>query len=135
MTICGVSHPIPTKYAKKIYNEGKTVFVGNSYLGKASKNDKFIIYESWGAKAYTGWANIEFIAKMKPSEILTKYKKDMMIDIKDFKEYSKNRKLMTVIKFNNFEKFKHPIKPDRFVALSGKYIYEDEFKKIVSKKD
>ncbi len=135
MDIYGVSHPIPTEYAKKIYNEGKTVFVGKSFLGKVSKNDKFIIYESWGAKAYTGWADIEFVAKMKPSEILAEYKEEMMINIKDFKEYSKNRKLMNVIKFKNFERFKNPIKPDKFVALSGKYIYKDEFKKIMSMKD
>ena len=35
--IKGVSHPIPTEFAERIYNEGKTVFVGKSYLGKVIK--------------------------------------------------------------------------------------------------
>ena len=43
---------------ERIYKNGKTVFVGKSHLGKVSKGDKFIIYESHGAKAYTGWADI-----------------------------------------------------------------------------
>jgi hypothetical protein len=62
MKIVGVSHPIPTEYAKRIYNENKTVYVGKSYRGKVSKGDKFVIYESYGAKAYTGWANIVKVA-------------------------------------------------------------------------
>ena len=64
MEIKGVSHPIPTEYAERIYKNGKTVFVGKSHLGKVEKGDKFIIYESHGAKAYTGWADIVSIQKM-----------------------------------------------------------------------
>jgi len=37
---------------------------------------------------------------------------------------------MTVIEFENFEKFKKPVKPKRFVTVAGKYIYEEEFKMI-----
>lgn len=37
MEIKGVSHPIPTEYAERIYNNGKTVFVGKSHLGKVEK--------------------------------------------------------------------------------------------------
>ena len=67
--IMAVSHPIPTEYAERIYQDGKKVFVGKSYLGKVSKGDKFIIYESHGAKAYTGWANIKSIGKEKTNSI------------------------------------------------------------------
>ena len=34
---------------------------------------------------------------------------------------------MNIIEFENFEMFKNPVIPKRFVAVSGKYIYEDEF--------
>lgn len=30
MKIFGVTHPIPTEFAERIYNERKTVFVGKS---------------------------------------------------------------------------------------------------------
>jgi len=33
-----------------------------------------------------------------------------------------------------FEKFKKSVIPKRFVAVSGKYIYEDEFKMIEKNK-
>ncbi|MDI3484668.1 MAG: hypothetical protein PWQ74_1255 [Methanobacteriaceae archaeon] len=135
MKIMGVSHPVPTEYARRIYDKGKDVFVGKSYLGRVSPGDKFIIYESHGAKAYTGWADIKSIGKQKKSDILKKYGARLMITEEEFREYSKGRKEMNVIEFENFEKFKKPVKPKRFVSVSGKYIYEEEFKMINENKD
>lgn len=128
--IKGVSHPIPTEYAERIYNEGKTVFVGKSYLGKVSPGDKFIIYESHGAKAYTGWADIKSISKQKTNSISSKYGNKLIISKEELQEYAKGKSEMNVIEFENFQKFKNPVVPKRFVAVSGKYIYEDEFKTI-----
>ena len=89
--IIGVSHPIPTHYAERIYDEGKNVFVSKSHLGNVSQGDKFIIYESQGAKAYTGWADIISIEKMKTSQILRKYANKLFITKEEFNEYSKNK--------------------------------------------
>ena len=36
MEIKGVTHPVPTEYAERIYN-GKTIFVSKSHLGKGLK--------------------------------------------------------------------------------------------------
>lgn len=132
--IKGVSHPIPTEYAERIYNEGKTVFVGKKCLCKVSSGDKFIIYESQGAKAYTGWANIKSIGKQKTNIIFQNYGNDLMITKEEFQEYSKGYPEMNIIEFENFEKFKNPVKPSRFVTVAGKYIYEDEFKIIQKNK-
>lgn len=133
--IMGVSHPVPTEYARRIYDEGKDVFVGKSYLGKVSPGDKFIIYESHGAKAYTGWADIKSIGKQKTADILKKYGDRLIVTEEEFREYSKGRKEMNVIEFENFEKFKNPVKPKRFVTVAGKYIDEEEFKIITESKD
>ena len=133
--IKGISHPIPTEYAERIYNEGKTVFVSKSYLVKASEGDKFIIYESHGAMAYTGWADIKSIGRQKTSSIFYKYGKNLMITKEELLEYAKGKSEMNVIEFENFEKFKNPVKPSRFVTVAGKYIYEDEFKTIEKNKE
>lgn len=135
MKILGVSHPIPTEYAERIYNDGKTIFVGKSYLGNVVPGDKFIIYESYGAKAYTGWADIKSIGKQKTSSIWNKYGTKLMITKTEFQEYAKGRPEMNVIEFENFQKFNKPVVPKRFVAVSGKYIYEDEFRTIVNNMD
>lgn len=132
--IVGISHPIPTEYAKRIYDEGKTVFVSRSYLGKVSKGAKFIIYESYGEKAYTGWADIVSIGKMKTNKILKKYQSKLMITSEEFEVYSEHKDMMNVIEFENFEKFETPVKPDRFVTVAGKYIDETEYEMIRSKK-
>jgi hypothetical protein len=130
MKIVAVSHPIPTEYAERIYNDGKSVFVGRRCLCKVSKGDKFIIYESHGAKAYTGWADIKSIGKHKTSSIWNKYGKKLIVNKDEFQEYSKGRSEMNIIEFENFQKFKNKVFPKRFVTVAGKYIYEDEFKFI-----
>lgn len=135
MEIKGVSHPIPPEYAERIYNDGKTVFVGKSYLGKVKVDDKFIVYESYRAKAYTGWAKIKFIGKMSIKDILKIYIDKLMITEEELIKYSKNRKEMNIIEFEKFEKFINPVVPKRFVTVAGKYIYEHEFKFITENKD
>lgn len=130
MEIKGVTHPVQTKYAERIYNEGRTVFICKRSLRKAKKGSKFIIYESQGAKSYTGWADIISIEKMKPITISRKYEDQMMLTSKELKEYSKNKSEMNVIIFENFEKFQKPVVPKRFVSVGGKYIYEKEFEII-----
>ena len=134
MKIVGVSHPVPLEYAERIYQKGKNVFVGKRCLCKVSKGDKFIIYESHGAKAYTGWADIKFIDKIKTNSVIKKYEDKLMITSDELKEYSNGRTEMFVIEFENFQKFNKPVKPGRFVTVGGKYIYEDEFKTIMEKK-
>jgi len=130
MKIVAISHPIPTEYAKRIYNNEKTVFVGKSYLGNVSQGDKFIIYESHGAKAYTGWADIKSIGKQKTSSIFRKYGEKLMITKSELNEYAKGKTEMNIIEFENFKKFNKPVKPSRFVTVAGKYIYEDEYQII-----
>ncbi len=130
MMICGLTHPIPTEFAERIYNDGKNVFIGKRCLCKAKNGNKFIIYESQGARAYTGWGDIEFIGKVKTRSITKLYGNNLMINKKELQEYVQNRSEMAVIKFSNFERFKTPIKPKRFITVAGKYIYEDEFKRI-----
>jgi len=129
-----VTRPIPTRYAKRIYDENKTVFVGKTYPRRAVVGDKFIIYESRGKKAYTGWADIKTIEELKPYTILRKYGQKLIISPKELKEYSKDRTLMTIIEFEKFQKFQKPVKPERFVSISGKYIYDDEYEMIVKNK-
>lgn len=134
MKIFGISHPIPTKYAERIYNENKTLYIGKSYRGKVTKGDKFIIYESYGAKAYTGWADIVDIGKMTPNEIFNKYKNKMMVSEEEFKDYAKGTKQINYIEFQNFEKFKIPVKPKKYITKGGKYIDKKELEFIIAKK-
>lgn len=132
--IKGVTHPVPTEFAQRIYG-GKTVFVGKSFLGKVKKGDKFVLYESHGARAFTGWADILKVEKINKSEILKEYANKLMITSKEFEEYSKGKKQMTIIEFENFELFKNKVVPKRFVGIGGKYISSDEFNMIEKNKD
>lgn len=126
----GVTHPIPPEYAERIYKGEKTVFVGKRCLCKVLSGDKFIIYESHRSQAYTGWADIKYIGRIKTNSVIKKYGKKLMITRREFEEYSKGRKEMFVIEFKNFEKFKNPVVPKRYVTVAGKYIYEDELRMI-----
>lgn len=133
-TIKAVTHPVPTEYAQRIY-EGKTAYIGKRSLSKVKKGDKFVLYESHGAKAYTGWADIIKVEKVKKSEILEKYGNQLMLTPEEFQEYSKKRVEMNIIEFENFELFKKKVVPKRFIAIGGKYIYSDEFEMIKKNKE
>ena len=133
MDIIGIAHPLPTKYAKRIYEDGKNVFISKSYLGKASEGDKFILYESHGAKKYTGMAKIKFISEMDSIDILKHYKDNLIISEEEFKEYVGNRKKMAVVEFEDFKMFEIPVKPQKFVTISGKYITDKEYQSIIKK--
>lgn len=135
MKILGVTHPIPTEYAERIYNDKKTVFIGKKYLGKVSPGDKFVVYESHGATAYTGWADIKFIGKVETDRIWRKYGKKLMINHDEFEKYRKNKTEMNIIELDNFEKFNKPVKPESFVTVGGRYIYEKELSMIKKNKD
>jgi len=132
--IKGVTHPIPTEYAERIYKKGKTIFINKSHLGKVNPGDKFIIYESHGAKAYTGWADIKSVQKEKTKDIWSKFGDNLMLTKDEFQEYSKGRPEMNIIQFDNFKLFQNKVVPKRFISISGKYIYEDEFKMIQKNK-
>lgn len=133
--IMGLTHPIPTEFAKRIYKNNKTVFVSKRHLKKVNPGDKFVIYESHGARAYVGWADIKSTTKMNPRTIIKNYKDDLMLTREEFREYSKNKKYMSILEFKNFEMFKNKVIPKRFVSMSGKYIYKDEFNYIIENKD
>ncbi|HOI39525.1 MAG TPA: DUF365 domain-containing protein [Methanobacterium sp.] len=130
MEIVGVSHPVPTNIAKRIYNEGKNVFIGKRCLCKVSPGDKFILYESRGARAYTGWADIKSIGKQKTNSIQNKYGNKLMVTKEEFKDYVKGFPEMNVIEFENFHKFNMPVVPIHFVTVGGKYITKKEFRFI-----
>lgn len=134
MEILGVSHPVPTEYASRIYEENKTVYIGRRALKKAPIGSKFVVYESYGAKAFTGMGDIKFIGLMAPKDILEKYKDKMIVTINEFNDYSKGEKQMNVIEFENFEKFQNPVKPQRFITPAGKYIYKEQLTNIIKNK-
>ena len=89
----------------------------------------FFIFSKF-PQSYTGWADIKFVGKVKTTDITREYGKKLMITNKEFKEYSKGRSEMSIIEFDNFEKFKTPIKPKNFVTVAGKYIYKNELEMI-----
>lgn len=58
------------------------------------------------------------------------YTNELIINEEEFKDYSKGRKWMTVIKFRNFEKFNKTVKLKRIFSISGEHIYENDYKMI-----
>lgn len=131
----GITHPIPTQYAKRIYDENKNVFVSKRHLRKVSKGDIFVIYESHGEMAFTGWAKIKFTGLLPKNNIIRDFHERLFITKKEFEIYSKGKSVMNVIEFEDFEKFNKPYKSKKFVPVAGRYIDENEYKAIKKNKD
>lgn len=132
MKIMGVCHPIPKNIAEKIYS-GKRGLVINSFMKKTKKGQKFLLYESHGAKAYMGWGNIELVENNHPSQIWSKYKEELVLDKKNFFEYVSKKSNVTFIKLKDFQLFDKEIIPKNFVSMRGRYLYEEEYNWINKK--
>lgn len=130
MRIVGVCHPIPKDIAEEIYS-GKRSLVFNSFMKKIKKGQKFLLYESQGAKAYTGWGNIELVENNYPSQIWSKYKDELVLDNKNFFNYVSKKSTVTFIRLKDFQLFNKIIIPKNFVSMRGKYLYEDEYDWII----
>ena len=130
MRIVGVCHPIPKDISEEIYS-GKRSLVFNSFMKKIKKGQKFLLYESQGAKAYTGWGNIELVENNYPSQIWSKYKDELVLDNKNFFNYVSKKSTVTFIRLKDFQLFNKIIIPKNFVSMRGKYLYEDEYDWII----
>ncbi len=141
--VVGVTFPVPRWFLERILNEGKTVFVKPSTL-RVKPGMKVVFYASREGQAWLGEAeveSVEFLANV--GEILKKYEKELFLTPKELREYDRERakwhsrgrrpRPWMVLKLKNIRKYPRPVKPPRFIAVSGRYIKEREYREILRK--
>lgn len=141
--VVGVTFPVPKWFLDRILDEGKTVFVKPSTL-KLKPGMKIIFYASHEDQGWHGEAEVENVEYFKNvEEIIKKYKNELFLTPEELRKYERDRakwhsrgrrpRPWMVVKLKNVRKYPRPVKPPRFIAVSGRYVKEKEYKEILKK--
>ena len=141
--VVGVTFPVPKQFLDRILEGGKRVFVKPSTL-RVQPGMKVVFYASREGHAWLGEAEVESVEFFNSvEEIITKYEKELFLTPKELREYERERQKWhsrgrrprpwMVLRLKNIKKYLKPVKPPRFIAVSGRYIKEDEYRGILKK--
>ena len=141
--VVGVTFPVPKWFLDRILEEGKTVFVKPSTL-RLQAGMKVIFYASREDQGWHGEAEVESVEHFtNVEEIIRKYKNELFLTPEELRKYERDRERWhsrgrrprpwMVVKLKNVRKYPKIVKPKRFIAVSGRYIKEDEYREILRK--
>ncbi len=138
--IIGVAYPIPKKFIDRFFKEGKNVFVKPATVWKQLKPGmKFVFYQSHEDTGFVGEAKIKRIVLSKdPMQFFETFGDRLFLTKEELKEYIKSqdrwkspgsrekvkKKLWIAIELEDIKKYDKPIKPKRFIPVSGQYLKE-----------
>lgn len=141
--VVGVTFPVPKPFLDRILNGDKTVFVKPSTL-RVKPGVKVVFYASREGQAWLGEAEVESVEFFNGiEEIIRRYEKELFLTPKELREYERERQKWRsrgrrprpwmVLRLKNIRKYPKPVKPPRFIAVSGRYIKEKEYREILRK--
>lgn len=139
----GATFPIPRHFLSRILDEGKTVFVKPSTL-KLKAGMKLIFYASREDQGWHGEAEVESVEYFtNVDEIIKKYEKELFLTPEELRKYERGRakwhsrgrrpRPWMVVKLRNIKRYPKVVKPKRFIAVSGRYVKEKEYREILRK--
>ncbi|ASJ08051.1 hypothetical protein A3L11_01945 [Thermococcus siculi] len=141
--IVGVTFPVPKWFLDRILEEGKTVFVKPSTL-RVQPGMKVVFYASREGQAWLGEAEVEAVKQFtNVEEIIRKYGDELFLTPEELRQYEKEREKWNsrgkrprpwmVLRLKNIRKYPKSVKPPRFIAVSGRYVREKEYREILRK--
>ncbi|RLI76673.1 hypothetical protein DRP05_12465 [Archaeoglobales archaeon] len=137
--IVGVTYPIPKQFVDRFF-KGKNVFVKPATVWKHLKPGmKFVFYQSREDTGFVGEAKIKrIVLSENPMQFFDTFGDKIFLTKEELKEYIKSqerwkgvksrgkekKKLWMAIELEDIKKYDKPIKPKRFVSVSGQYLRE-----------
>ncbi|WP_456326656.1 DUF365 domain-containing protein, partial [Palaeococcus sp. (in: euryarchaeotes)] len=141
--VIGATFPVPKPLLDRILDGGKTVFVKPSTL-RLKPGMKVIFYASREDQGWHGEAEVESVEHFTGvEEIIRKYKDGLFLTPEELRKYERDRarwhsrgrrpRPWMVVKLKNVRKYSKIVRPKGFIAVSGRYIREDEYREILRK--
>lgn len=141
--VVGVTFPVPRRFLGRILDEGKSIFVKPSTL-RLELGMKIIFYASREEQGWHGEAKVESVEHFtNVEEIIRKYGDELFLTPEELRKYERDRarwhsrgrrpRPWMVVKLKNVKRYPKIVKPKRFIAVSGRYVKESEYKEIVRK--
>ncbi|KUH34834.1 hypothetical protein APY94_00220 [Thermococcus celericrescens] len=141
--VIGATFPVPKPLLGRILDEGKTVFVKPSTL-RLKPGMKLVFYASHEDQGWHGEAEVESVEHFTNVEdIIKKYKDELFLTPEELRKYERDRakwhsrgrrpRPWMVVRLKNVRKYPKVVKPKRFIAVSGRYVKEDEYGEILKR--
>lgn len=141
--VIGATFPVPRQLLSRILDEGKSVFVKPATL-RLKPGMKLVFYASREDQGWHGEAEVESVEHFtNVEEIIKKYGSELFLTPEELRKYERDRakwhsrgrrpRPWMVVKLKNIRKYPKVVKPKRFIAVSGRYVKEDEYREIVKK--
>lgn len=141
--VVGATFPVPKPLLGRILDEGKTVFVKPSTL-RLKPGMRLVFYASHEDQGRHGEAEVESVEHFtNVEEIIRKYKDELFLTPEELRKYGRDRakwhswrrrpRPWMVVKLKNIRKYPKIVKPKRFIAVSGRYVKEKEYREILRK--
>ena len=134
--IVGVTYPVPKPFMDRFF-KGKNVFVKPATVWKHLKPGmKFVFYQSREDTGFVGEAKIKrILLSENPLQFYETFGDRIFLTKGELKEYLKSqerwakkekqkKKLWMAIELEDIRKYDKPVKPKRFIAVSGQYLRE-----------
>jgi hypothetical protein len=138
--IVGVTFPVPKHYMKRFFEEGKTVFIKPATVFKElNPGMKLVFYQSHEDTGYVGEATIKrivigedplaFFKTFGEAVFLTREEARAYVENQErwqgvrVKEVPRKRPWMA-LELEGIQKYDAVKKPERFVPVGGKYLWE-----------
>ena len=137
--IIGIIYPIPKQFIDQLLKVGKNVFV--KYIQgqniKLKKNNKLIIYESYGTKKLVGEGIIKKIEFLTAEEVYDKYPDKLFLNKKELYDYCgelrKDKKMLTLL-LDNIIKYEKDIYFNKPITMAGQYITKEQYHNSIRKR-
>ena len=138
MSITGVAFPIPKWFIERFFNRRKDVFIKPATIYKELKPGmKFFFYQSREDQGFVGEAKIKDIKLIDdPMKVFEMYGDRVFLTKEELQEYVKSqarlksfrsrgrtkKKRWLIIVLEDIRKYNKPVKPKKFIPVSGQYI-------------
>lgn len=139
--ITGVAFPVPKKYLSRFFEEKKTVFVKPATVFKDLRRGmKLIFYQSHEDTGYVGEAVIKrIVIADDPLSFFDTYGDAVFLTREEVEAYKSEqekwkglrvrkgeakKRPWLALELEEIRRYEHPVQPDRFVPVGGRYIRE-----------
>lgn len=130
--------PVSSKNASSLFDQKRSVFVKFTKFVKLERGSRIVFYVS-KEKKLVGEGTIVKVENLDPENAWISYEEQLFLNETEYNRYvvrspisGKDRKMkrITVFVLKNLRKYKNPIKSVFKVTPSGRYLTNEEYKKL-----
>ncbi len=145
--IFGAIYPLPKSLVRRFTEGGKTVFIKFGKAVRLREGMRLVLYESGsdGQRALVGEGRIKTVVFGSKGDLVDNFGSKLLLSPSELNRYISTRpwgsgttrsgkKIMTGVEITDYEKYLHPIRPNKPIPVSGRYMRTSDNKWLDQKR-